>query len=303
MNETNVLTSTTTAQVLERLQVLRADLTPELRKAATFLLESSNEIGVSSIRKLATLADVNANTLVRLSRSLGMDSYESFREVFRAEIRQGREVYPDRARWLQSLSQKGQLGGLYAASAEASIDNLEGFYAATDHAIVDRAAKAIGAARRSYVLGVGVTNPVAQNFAYLAGMAIDSIRALPNGGTLPVDGLARADHRDVLIAMTFRPYRREVVEAVAVARAQGVTVIAISDSLASPIMMNAQHRFIVPTDTPQFFTSTVALTAFFEMLLAFIIADAGEDVVASIEAFHRRRHALGIYVEDEGSQT
>lgn len=303
MNDTNVPSAVTSAEILERLQILRSDLTPELRKVATFLLEHPNEIGVTSIRKLAALANVKANTLVRLSRTLGMDSYESFREVFRAEIRQGRETYPDRARWLQSVSHKGQLGGLYAASAEASIDNLEGFYSATDHAAIDRAAKAIVAARRSYVLGVGVTNPVAQNFAYLAGMAIDGIQALPNGGTLPVDGLARADHRDVLIAMTFRPYRTEIVEAVNIARAQGVPVIAVSDSLASPIMASAQHRFIVPTETPQFFTSTVALTAFFEMLLAFIIADAGEDVVASIEAFHSRRHALGIYVEDEGSQS
>ena len=303
MNMTNVPSPSTAPEIIERIQKLRAELTPELRKVATFMLENPNEIGVSSIRKLAGLADVKANTLVRLSRAVGMDSYESFREVFRAEIRQGRDTYPDRARWLQSLSQKGQLGGLYAASAEASIDNLEAFYAATDHAAIDRAAKAIVAARRSYVLGVGVTNPVAQNFAYLAGMAIDGIRALPNGGTLPVDGLARADHRDVLIAMTFRPYRTEVVEAVTVARAQGVQVIAVSDSLASPIMATALHRFIVPTETPQFFTSTVALTAFFEVLLAFIIADAGENVVASIEAFHSRRHALGIYVEDEGSQT
>ena len=303
MNKTNVPSPATSAEILERIQVLRADLTPELRKIASFLLENPNEIGVSSIRKLAALADVKANTLVRLSRAIGMDSYESFREVFRAEIRQGRETYPDRARWLQSLSQKGQLGGLYAASAEASIDNLEAFYAATDHVGIERAAQAIVGARRSYVLGVGVTNPVAQNFAYLAGMAIDGIRALPNGGTLPVDGLARADHNDLLIAMTFSPYRTEVVEAVAVARAQGVPVIAVSDSLASPIMATALHRFIVPTETPQFFTSTVASTAFFEMLLAFIIADASEDVVASIEAFHSRRHALGIYVEDEGSHS
>ena len=38
----------------------------------------------------------------------------------------------------------------------------------------------------------------------------------------------------MLIAMTFKPYRREVVEAVAVAREQGVAVIGISDSPAAP---------------------------------------------------------------------
>ncbi|HSF94228.1 MAG TPA: SIS domain-containing protein, partial [Thermohalobaculum sp.] len=246
---------------------------------------------------------VKPNTLVRLSHAVGMDSYDAFREVFRAEIRQGRETYPDRARWLQSLSQEGRLGGLYAAAAEAAIDNIERLFEGTDHDAVEAAARAVVASRRCYVLGVGVLNPIAQNFAYLAGMAIDGVRALPSGGTLPIDGLARADHRDVLIAMTYRPYRREVVEAVAAGRAQGMQVIAISDSLACPIMSDARHRFVIPADTPQFFTSTVALAAFFEVLIAFVIAAAGPDVVASIEAFHSRRHALGVYIEDEGNQT
>lgn len=293
---------TTSHELLERLQVARADFTPELAKLANFLLDNPNEIGVSSIRQLATKAEVKPNTLVRLSHAIGMDSYESFREVFRNKIRQGRETYPDRARWLQSLAQRDEMGGLYAASAESAIDNIEGLFASTDHRAIEAAAREIVAARRCYALGVGVNNAIAQNFAYLAGMAIDGVRALPQGGTQPVDGLARANENDILIAMTFRPYRREIVEAVAVARAQSVPLIAISDSLASPIMPDARHRFIVPTDTPQFFISTIALTAFFEVLIAFIIAEAGEDVVSSIESYHSKRHELGVYVGEKDKQ-
>ena len=287
---------------MERLQDLRAELTPELRKGAAFLLDNPNEIGVNSIRKLAAKAEVKPNTLVRLSRALGIDSYEAFREIFRDEIRQGRETYPDRARWLQSLSRRGELGALYGTFAETAIDNLEGFFASTDHAEIEKVAKAIVAARRTYVLGVGVNNGVAHNFAYLVGMAIDGVRTLPNGGTLPVDGLSRADEGDLLLAVTFRPYRREVVDAVEGARARGIPFVAITDSLASPIMPGARHGFVIPTETPQFFISTVALTAFFEVLTAFVIAAAGDDVVASIEAFHSRRQALGIYVEDEETE-
>jgi len=302
MNQTNEPTPATSTELLERIQEARADLTPELDKLATFMLDNPNEISVCSIRKLAAKADVKPNTLVRLSRAIGMDSYESFREVFRDEIRQGRETFPDRARWLQSLAHRGEMGALYAASAESALDNIEGLFAATDHSAIEAAARQIMTARRCYVLGVGVNNAIAQNFAYLADMAIDGVRALPQGGTQPVDGLAHAGRQDILIAMTFAPYRREVVEAVAVARAQGVRVIAISDSLASPIMPDAQHRFVVPTDTPQFFVSTIALTAFFEVLIAFIIAEAGEDVVSTIESYHSQRHALGIYVGQKDQQ-
>jgi DNA-binding MurR/RpiR family transcriptional regulator len=303
MNQTNEPSPATSLELLERIQSIRADLTPELAKLAIFLLDNPNEIGVCSIRQLAAKAEVKPNTLVRLSRAIGIDSYESFREVFRDEIRQGRETYPDRARWLQELAQRGEMAALYASSAESAIDNIEGFFAATDHRAIEGAAKEIVAARHCYVLGVGVNNAIAQNFAYLAGMAIDGVSALPQGGTLPVDGLSRAGSDDILIAMTFRPYRREIVEAVAVARAQGIRVIAISDSLACPIMADAQHRFIVPIDTPQFFISTIALTAFFEVLIAFIIAEAGDAVVDSIEAYHSRRQSLGIYVGEKGSRS
>lgn len=303
MKQTNVPEDATSIELLEAIQSARVDLTPELRKLADFLLENPNEIGVCSIRQLAIKADVKPNTLVRLSRTLGIDSYDAFREVFRDDIRQGRETYPDRARWLQSLAQRGEMGGLYAASAESAIDNIESLFALTDHHLIEAAAKNIVAARRCYVLGVGVNNAVARNFAYLAGMAVDGVRALPQGGTLPVDGIARANADDILIAMTFRPYRSEIVEAVAIARAQGVPVIAISDSLACPIMVDAQHRFVVPTDTPQFFISTIALNAFFEVLIGFIISEAGEDAVASVEAYHAQRQALGIYVEEKDWQT
>jgi DNA-binding MurR/RpiR family transcriptional regulator len=302
MNETNVPPISTPADLLEAIQSTRAVLTPELRKLADFMLENPYEIGVCSIRQLAAKADVKPNTLVRLSRTLGVDSYEAFREVFRDEIRQGRETYPDRARWLQSLAQRGEMGALYAASAESAIDNIESLFASIDHHLIEAAARDIVAAPHCYVLGVGVNNAVARNFAYLAGMAIDTVRALPQGGTLPVDGIARANSDDILIAMTFRPYRREIVEAVEVARAQGVHIIAISDSPACPIMVDAQHRFVVPTNTPQFFISTIALHAFFEVLIAFIIAAAGEDAVASVEAYHTQRQALGIYVEDKDWQ-
>lgn len=300
MNQTIEPSSVNAAEVLDLIQKIRGGLTPELAKLANFLLDNPNEIGVCSIRKLAAKADVKPNTLVRLSHAVGMDGYESFREVFRDDIRQGRETFPDRARWLQQLAQRGEMAALFASSAEAAIDNLEGFFAGTGHQAIEEAARAIVAARRCYVLGVGVNNGLAQSFAYLAGMAIDGVMALPQGGTGAADGLSRAGEGDILIAMTFRPYRREIAEAVAVARAQGVTVIAISDSLACPIMADAQQRFIVPVGTPQFFISTIALNAFFEVLIGFIIAEAGESVVRSIETYHSRRHALGIYLGDEG---
>ena len=112
---------------------------------------------------------------------------------------------------------------------------------------------------------------------------------------MPIDDIAKASARDVLLALTFEPYRTEVVAAVRSAAAQGAAVIAVTDRRAAPIARTAEHVFIIPTETPQFFTSTVAAAALLETLMAFVVANAGPKVVASIERFQQRRYELGVY--------
>ena len=284
-----------TAGRLGQLSAALGDLTPELRKAAVYILENPDDVCVSSMREIADVAQVKPNTLVRLARAIGLDGYEEFRRPFIDEVRSGRNGFPDRARWLQSLSKGGKLDRLYADMAAAAIDNVESLFSGSNAKAMKAAADMIIRANCTYVLGVGIANPCARNFAYLAGMALDNVASIPRVGSLPTDDLARAGRRDVLIAMTFKPYRTEVVDAVALALKQGVRVIGISDSPASPILEHARHRFIVPTDSPQFFTSTVGLAAYLETLMAFMIADADDKVIANIENFHQRRHDLGIY--------
>lgn len=286
-------------EVLGELATRLATFTPELQKAATHVLENSNLISVSSIRKMAHDADVKPNTLVRMARALGFEGYEDFRKPFRERVIRGREDFPDRARWLQSLSRGGKLPRLYGEMAAASIENIESLFSDIDAKTVKNAADAIVSARTTYVLGVGIANAIAGNFAYLASMAVGSVVAIPRDGSLPVDGLVRADENDLLIAMTFKPYRREVVEAVNLAVVHGIKVIGISDSPASPILAKAEHRFVVPMDTPQFFTSTVALSALLETIMAFVVAETGPEAVGNIERFHRRRHELGIYWSED----
>jgi DNA-binding MurR/RpiR family transcriptional regulator len=272
--------------------------TPELRKAATHILENPNLISITTIREMAQAAQVKPNTLVRMARAVGFDGYEDFRKPFREEISRGREDFPDRARWLQSLAKGGELAGLYGGMAAATIANIESLFSGTSAEALKAAADEIINARATYVLGVGIANAHARNFAYLAGMAVGTVTAIPRDGSLPIDALVRVGESDVILAMTFKPYRREVVETVEMALAQNVTVIGVSDSPASPIVTRAKHRFVIPTEAPQFFVSTVALSAFLETLMAFVIADAGPDVIANIERFHQRRHELGIYWSD-----
>lgn len=293
MNDTNVSTA-----VLERLTEEWDALTPEAQKAARYVLENPADVGVSTVREIAEAANVKPNTFVRMARQVGFEGYEDFRAPFREAIRRGGVSFPDRARWLQDIGKSGELGGLYADMVGAAIRNIEETFAGIDAAGLEAAAQAIWQSRQVFTLGVGVNNANARNFTYLASTGMKQFHAIPRPGYTAVDDLAWADSQDVLIAMTCKPYRSEVIEAIRIAREQGVTIVGISDSPASPVVLNADHGFVVAADTPQFFPSSVSTIALLETLLSFVIAVSSEEIVERVEKFHKRRHQLGLYAEE-----
>ena len=294
MDDTNVSDT-----ILKQLAGGLEDLTPEARKAATYVLENPRDVGVLTVREIALAADVKPNTVVRMARQVGFEGYDDFREPFREAIRRGAADFPDRVRWLQDIRKSGDMGGLYADMVRDVLSNIEDTFAAISTDDLRMAAEDIWDARRVFVLGVGVNNAVARNFTYLASTGMTEFHAIPRPGSTPLDDLAFADGRDILIAMTCKPYRSEVVEAVEIARQQGMKIVSLSDSPASPILRSVDHGFQVSVDTPQFFPSTVSLIALLETLLSFVIAVASDEIPARVETFHKRRHQLGLYHSEE----
>ncbi|MEM7360881.1 MAG: MurR/RpiR family transcriptional regulator [Pseudomonadota bacterium] len=293
MNQANV-----SSRVLNRLSEELDELTPQVQKIARYVLENPRDVGVSTVREIASAADVKPNTVVRLARQVGFEGYDDFREPFREAIRQGEASLPDRARWLQDMQKRDGMSGLYADMITSALKNIEDTFANIEESDLSAAADVIWNSRNVYTLGVGVNHANACNFTYLARTGMVQFHAVPRSGSTVIDDLAWADERDVLIVMTCRPYRTEVVEAVQIAKEQGLTIIALSDSPASPIIRAADHGFLLSVDTPQFFPSSVSIIALLETLLSFVIAIASEKVVTRVEQFHQRRHQLGFYYEE-----
>ena len=288
------------AQVLEHIESEYESYSPKLRTAARYVMDHADEVGLNSMRRVAADAGVAPNTLLRLVRDLGFEDYETFRAPFRERLRREIDRFPDQARWLQSLARGGRHGQLFSQMAESGLSNIESLFATVDPEEVRRAADVIDRARRVYVFGVGFSSALAHYFWYIAHMGAANFILVPQQGSLPIDDLVAIGPDDVLLTMTFTPYRKEVVELTRYAHEQGASIVAISDSRSAPIMRYARHAFVTPMQTPQFFPSLVAVTALLETLLAFMVADAQEQFVAEIERLHRVRHETGVYwSEDE----
>ena len=124
MNKANV-----SSQRLDRLAEELPELTPEARKAATYVLENPLDVGVLTVREIANAANVNPNTVVRMARQIGFTGYDEFRAPFRDAIRNGTAGFPDRVRWLQDTRKSGTMGALYADMVQSALANIEQTFA------------------------------------------------------------------------------------------------------------------------------------------------------------------------------
>ena len=284
-------------EVIARLLADFDELPGQLQLCARYLIDHPHEVGLQSMRTLATNAEVQPNSFVRLARHLGFEGYDAMRERFRDFVRGGTGSTPDRVRWLQQMNREGGSAAIFGSMAEACLENTEKMFARQSVPELEKAVDLMINARRVYVLGLGLAYPLAYNFWYVARMGFDHFILTPRHGSLPGDDIIRMDERDCLLAMTFQPYRRDTLAAVQRARKIGAKVIGVTDSSAASLCREADIGLVAPTHTPQFFHSNSAVTALLESLCALLIVRGGDAASQAVDAFHQARWEENIYDE------
>ena len=275
------------------------DMPPALQVAARHIIDHPREVGVQSMRALAAKTSVHPNAFIRLARQIGFDGYDQLRERFRDfVVADDMGGFGDRARWLREMAAQGDSAAVIAGMAAAIANNVGRGFQDQDTKALEQACDAILNARRVYVLGLGSAYNLAHQFWYVARMAFGHLVLVPQHGSLPMDDLALAGKDDLLVALTFQPYRADTMDAVRLAKRLGARVLGITDSMTSPLAREADRALVCPTHTPQFFPSYAAVTGLLETLTALLVARAGEEAQARIEAFHAERRAARVYEEN-----
>jgi DNA-binding MurR/RpiR family transcriptional regulator len=154
----------------------------------------------------------------------------------------------------------------------------------------------LAAARRIHVLGYRSSYTVACHFAYVCGLAGGPVRLLDGPGGTGPDALREAREGDALLAVSVKPYTRAAVELVDYALTRGLDVVAITDSVVSPLVARARAAIIVPTESPSFFHTMAPAFAVAEALAAILAATAGDEALAAVCAMERQFKTLSTHI-------
>jgi DNA-binding MurR/RpiR family transcriptional regulator len=274
-------------------------LSPTLRRAADFVLQNPDVVAMHSLRQVAAASELKPPSFTRLSKSLGLENYEELRELCRREVQGQQATFADKAAAL--LNRKGPKAGSFLIShAAAGIANIEKMLAGIDTQVLAAAADLLASSRSVVLVGSMSSAPLVDYLGYMATMALPNWRvALRNQEPVSVT-LRGMGRRDSVLVLTHKPYARASVLAARRAAELDVPVIAVTDSFTAPVAGAAQHVFIVPTESPHFFASEVALILFFEALLGMVVRRSGNQAQRRIAHIEQENHRSGEYWQGEG---
>lgn len=262
---------------------------PRVQQVARHLMDHPQSVPVHSMRRIAQHADVAPAALIRFAQQLGFTGWPPLRELFVRAWQAAPQAYARRA---QALVGAAHGGAEWAAAQRQNLDHL------LDQVdpVIDDAARLLEGAPRVYVAGFRACFPLAFALHYEYRLFREDVALIRgDAGTLELElrPLARGD---AVVVASFAPYSTEAVRVAEAARAAGCRVLALSDSVVSPIARQADLCLRFPVEGPSFFPSITAGMALVEMLVEHLLALRGPAAVRALERAEAHLHASGAYV-------
>lgn len=248
------------------------DLSRRLQQVAEYALAHPDDMALETIAVIAGRARVPPSSLIRFAKALGFDGFTEMQRLFRSRLVERAPSYSERIRGLrgQHAGEKGQLPArVLDAFAVASIEALDRLRRELPLERLDQALDLLTSAEVIYVAAQRRAFPVAAYLSYLLSQLDRRSHLLDSVGGMLEQQSRAIRARDVLLAVSFRSYSPEVVGLVEGCHARAVPVIAITDSLLSPLARFARVSFEVVEAEVQAFRS---LSASMCLALALVVS-------------------------------
>jgi len=286
-------------KIIQDLTKAHPTMSPQLKRVAEHVLKNPSLVAMHSMRRVASEAGVTPPTLLRMAKTVGFDRYEDFRDVYRNGYHILIGDFGDRARKLQLRKDRNRAHTLWSDLVDANNAHLQQLMDTVRPAILKRAAKRLLKARRVYVIGMLSSYSFATYLHYVARLALPNWYLVSARGSMLADEIATLSQKDAVIAIGFSPYAVDTVRLAKLARGRKASVVAITDSLTSPLAGQADDVFVAPNDSPQFFGSFVATVALIEALIAYVVNQGGEGLVENIALVEGTRDVFREYWDSE----
>jgi len=257
-------------------------LSKRLKQVARYILDNSNSVAFDTVASIAQQADVPPSTLIRFANAFGFSGFNEMKQMFKQHLMEETANYTERARLFRQTTTDDatppktptEILNMFTMVNTQALQQLAMQTSGED---LQRAVALLAEAENIYVIGLRRSFSVASYLTY-ALRHLDRKAFLIDGlGGMFTEQLSLVGPKDVVVAVSFSPYAREVVELVELGAQRKARQIAITDSQVSPLAAFSDVCFVVREAQVDGFRSQVASLCLAQTLAVSLALNSSKD--------------------------
>jgi len=238
--------------ILDKINTEYKNFTPSQQKLAHYFFRHQEDALILNSNQIANKVKVSEATVTRFITVLGFSGFSEFkREIGKQIVKK----FSTTNRLTESVNTFDERNSVFAEILKGDIENIQTLTKNISDADFMEAVEILCSARSIYILGLRASYSLAFYLKFYLRFFLNSVKLI----TLGVDDVAEQVHHigegDVLVAICFKRYTREVLNITEKIKKRGTFVLAITDIQLSPIAQLADLSLIAGTKIPTYIES------------------------------------------------
>ena len=266
--------------MMKRIHERVSDMSKGQKLIANYIINHYEKAAFMTAARLGEVVGVSESTVVRFAIELGYDGYPKLQKVLQ-------ELIKSKLTSIQRIeisSSRINEDNILKSVLQSDMEKIKLTMEDIDQSSFNEIVECILQARKIYILGVRSSAPLASFLGFYFNLIFDNVRLVHTTSVSEMfEQILRASEGDVVIGISFPRYSKRTTKAMQFVKSQGSKVIAITDSMESPLAGYADHCITARSDMASFVDSLVAPLSVINALIVAIGMRKKESVYNTFE--------------------
>lgn len=240
--------------LIKNIQVKFPRLSKGQKLIAEYILKHYDKAAFLTAAKLGASVGVSESTVVRFANELGFSGYPKLQKSLQ-------ELIKNRLTTVQRIELSNDFidqESTLKSVLKSDMENIRFTLEKINHKTFDDVVNSIFNAKRIYILGLRSSTPIAEFLGFYLNLILDNAKVISYGVSDIFEQMMNVSKEDLVIGIGFPRYAARTIEALDYAQTNESTVVAITDSLLSPLAARANYTLIAQSNMASFVDSLVA---------------------------------------------
>lgn len=283
-------------EVLHRIEERYARMSKGHKVIADYILEHFDQAVFMTAAKMGELLGVSESTVVRFAAGIGYDGYPQLQRALE-ECVKGRLNNIQR---IDSKYGKSSQSEILTSVMTSDIEKLQHTIENLDPAAFESAVTTILEAETVYVMGLRSNEPLAGFLHFYLNMIRGNV-VLVNTTSVSetFEQMLHINEKDCFIGISFPRYSMRTLKAMELANDRNAKVIAITDSVHSPMNLYSSCNLLARSDMVSIVDSLVAPLSVINALVVAMCLKKPQEVKRNLECLEETWNNYQVYLNDE----